>query len=129
MPVAALPWDVIRSRRSRTSGSVVKRKGRWTTTAYDKFIVDDIPLARYFDELGRDRVTEDGRPDPEFPGGMPEIYSTIGDILSGKKPGRESEEERIVAIPIGMAICDIALTHLIYETAVERNVGRRLNLM
>ena len=95
----------------------------------DKFIVDDIPLARYFDELGRDRVTEDGRPDPEFPGGMPEIYSTIGDILSGKKPGRESEEERIVAIPIGMAICDIALTHLIYETAVERNVGRRLNLM
>tara|TARA_Y100000310_G_C20410699_1_gene681830 strand:- start:92 stop:334 length:243 start_codon:yes stop_codon:yes gene_type:complete len=42
MPVAALPWDEIRSRRGRSSGVVVHRKGRWTTTAYDKFIVDDI---------------------------------------------------------------------------------------
>ena len=26
----------------------------------DKFIVDDIPLAKYFDEIGKDRLTEDG---------------------------------------------------------------------
>ena len=42
MPVAALPWDEIRSRRSRSSGVVVKRKGRWGTTAYDRFTIDDI---------------------------------------------------------------------------------------
>jgi ornithine cyclodeaminase/alanine dehydrogenase len=95
----------------------------------DKFVVDDIPLAQYFDEIGKHRLTEDGRPDPEFPGGLPEIYSTIGDIVSKKKTGRESDKERIIAIPIGMAICDIALTHLIYETAIEKNVGQRLNLM
>lgn len=95
----------------------------------DKFIVDDIPLAQYFDEIGRNRVTEEGRPDPEFPGGLPEIYSTIGDIVAMKKKGRESDQERIIAIPIGMAICDIALTDLIYRSAREKNVGRRLNLM
>ena len=95
----------------------------------DKFIVDDIPLAQYFDEIGKHRVTEDGRPDPEFPGGMPEVYSTIGDIVAGKKRGRESDTERIVATPIGMAICDIALTDLIYRTALEKDIGQRLNLM
>lgn len=95
----------------------------------DKFIVDDVALARYFDEIGRDRRTADGRPDPEFPGGMPDIYSTIGDVLSGKKRGRETDRERIVAIPIGMALCDVALAHEIYRTAREKDIGRRLHLM
>ncbi|MBI1954818.1 MAG: hypothetical protein HYS38_00320 [Acidobacteria bacterium] len=65
----------------------------------DKFVVDDIPLAEYFDRIGRDRVTADGTPDPEFPGGMPKVYATIGDIAAGKKPSRESDRERIIAIP------------------------------
>lgn len=95
----------------------------------DKFIVDDIPLAQYFDKIGQNRLTDDGKPDPEFPGGMPEIYSTIGDIVSGKKIGRANQKERIIAIPIGMAICDIALTHLVYEKACERGVGQKLRLM
>lgn len=95
----------------------------------DRFIVDDIPLAKYFDEIGKDRLTEDGRPDPEFPGGMPDVYSTIGDIVSGKKKGRESGKERIVATPLGMAICDVALAHLIYHSALEKGIGQRLNLM
>ena len=95
----------------------------------DKFIVDDIPLAEYFDRIGRDRVTADGTPDPEFPGGMPKVHSTIGDIAAGKKPGRESDRERIIAIPIGMAICDIAMTKLAYEKARQNNVGISLRLM
>ena len=94
----------------------------------DKFVVDDVALARYFDELGRDRTTADGRPDPEFPGGMPAIHATIGELVAGKKPGRESAAERIVAVPIGMAICDVALAHLAYHRAVERGVGTRFAL-
>ena len=94
----------------------------------DKFIVDDVALAEYFDKIGRDRLTADGQPDPEFPGGMPPIYATIGEIVEGKKPARDSAQERIVAIPIGMAICDIALAHLTYHTALERNVGKKFRL-
>ncbi|MEX0679236.1 MAG: ornithine cyclodeaminase family protein [Pirellulales bacterium] len=94
----------------------------------DKFIVDDVALAKYFDEIGRDRLTEDGQPDPEFPGGMPTIYATIGEIVTGKKPARASAAERIIAIPIGMAICDLALAHLAYGTARERQVGQQFRL-
>lgn len=95
----------------------------------DKFIVDDIPLAEYFEKIGRDRLTADGQPDPEFPGGLPPIYSTIGDIVAGKKPGRESDRERIIATPIGMGVCDIALTAVIYERARRANIGRSLRLI
>lgn len=94
----------------------------------DKFLVDDIPLAKYFDQIGQDRLTEDGRPDPEFPGGLPAIHATIGEILAAKKPGRESAVERIIATPIGMSICDIALAHLTYRTAVQSGVGQRFRL-
>jgi ornithine cyclodeaminase/alanine dehydrogenase len=94
----------------------------------DKFIVDDIALAKYFDEIGRDRKTADGRPDPEFPGGMPTIYATIGELVAGKKIGRDFDNERIIAIPIGMAICDVAVAHLIYHSALDRGIGQRFRL-
>lgn len=95
----------------------------------DKFVVDDVDLAEYFDRIGQDRVTEDGDPDPEFPGGMPEVYATIGEIVTGRLPGRESAEERIVATPIGMAICDVALAGLAYEVAIERGIGTRFRMV
>lgn len=94
----------------------------------DKFLVDDIALAMYFDEIGRDRKTADGKPDPEFPGGMPQIYATIGEVVAGTKPARQAPAERIITVPIGMAICDVALAHLAYHTAVARGVGQRFAL-
>jgi ornithine cyclodeaminase/alanine dehydrogenase len=96
--------------------------------AAEKFIVDDVALAEYFDRIGRDRLTADGRPDPEFPGGMPPVYATIGELVAGKKPGREAATERIIAVPIGMAICDVALAHLAYARALDRGIGQRFRL-
>jgi ornithine cyclodeaminase/alanine dehydrogenase len=95
----------------------------------DKFIVDDIALAEYFDRIGRDRKTEDGQPDPEFPGGLPAVYATIGEIVAGKKSGRDSNDERIIAIPIGMAICDLAVARLVYQTALAQGIGQRFRLV
>jgi ornithine cyclodeaminase/alanine dehydrogenase len=95
----------------------------------EKFIVDDVALAEYFDKIGRERRTADGQPDPEFPGGMPPIYATIGEIVVGRKPGRDSDQERIIATPIGMAICDIALAHLTYHKALAKNVGQIFRLV
>ena len=94
----------------------------------EKFIVDDVALAEYFDKISRDRRTADGQPDPEFPGGMPAIYGTIGEIVAGRKSPRDSDAERIIATPIGMAICDVALAHLIYHTALEKSVGQTFRL-
>lgn len=89
----------------------------------NKFIVDDIPLAEYFQKISIGRLNDRGEETPEFPGGIPPVYATIGEIVSGKKLARNSSEERIVAIPIGMAICDVALGDLVYRRAKERGVG------
>lgn len=94
----------------------------------DKFVVDDVELAEYFDRIGQDRVTEDGEPDPEFPGGMPAVYATIGELVSGDRPGRENPTERIVATPIGLAICDVALARLAFDVARERGIGTPFRL-
>ena len=94
----------------------------------DKFIVDDIPLAEYFQKISIGRKTESGEDCPEFPGGLPPVYSTIGDIVAGKKPARDHDAERIIAIPIGMAICDIALGHLTLGRAREKGLGQTFRL-
>lgn len=94
----------------------------------DKFIVDDVPLAEYFQKISIGRKNDRGEENEEFPGGIPVVYSTIGDIVAGKKAPRESNEERIIAIPIGMAICDISLGHAAYQLAKQRGAGLRFAL-
>ncbi|MBK8092763.1 MAG: ornithine cyclodeaminase family protein [Verrucomicrobiaceae bacterium] len=94
----------------------------------DKFIVDDVPLVEYFQKISLGRKNDRGEENPEFPGGIPPVYSTIGDIVAGKKGGRDHAQERIIAIPIGMAICDIALGHLTLTRAREKGVGQSFKL-
>jgi len=50
----------------------------------------------------------------------------LGEIVSGRKPGRESEEERTASINLGLALEDMATAILIYRKAVERGVGMQL---
>ncbi|MEW6732099.1 MAG: ornithine cyclodeaminase family protein [Acidobacteriota bacterium] len=83
----------------------------------DKFIVDDIPQAKHFETQG------------DFPGGMPAVYAELGDIIAEHKRGRELVQERILITPLGLAIEDIAIAKLIYETAIEHEVGIYLPLM
>ena len=94
----------------------------------DKFIVDDIPLAEYFQKISIGRLNDRGEENPEFAGGIPPVYATIGEIVAGLKPGRENDHERIIAIPIGMAICDIALGALVYQRAREKEIGQDFRL-
>lgn len=94
----------------------------------DKFIVDDIPLAEYFQKISIGRKNDRGEDNPEFPGGIPPVYSTIGDIVAGRKSPRDNPRERIVAIPIGLAICDIALGHAVLRHAREKGIGQSFAL-
>jgi alanine dehydrogenase len=54
------------------------------------------------------------------------LYAELPELLSGKKPGRESARERIFVRAIGLVNQDIALAHEIYRGAVEKNIGTRL---
>jgi ornithine cyclodeaminase len=54
------------------------------------------------------------------------IYAEIGEIVAGLKPGRTSEEERILFWHKGFAISDIVLGHLVYQKALEQGIGTLL---
>ena len=70
------------------------------------------------------RKTDRGEANPEYPGGMPPIHATIGDIVAGKKNARDSDSERI----IGMAICEISLGHLTLARTREKGIGQSFRL-
>jgi ornithine cyclodeaminase/alanine dehydrogenase-like protein (mu-crystallin family) len=58
----------------------------------------------------------------------PVPYADLGEIVCGKKPGRESEEERIISINLGLALEDMATAIIVYREAVEKGVGQQLSL-
>lgn len=47
-------------------------------------------------------------------------FAEIQDVLSGKKPGRENDEERILSYNIGLAIHDIVFASKLYEILREK---------
>lgn len=57
-----------------------------------------------------------------------EIYATLGELILGLKPGRESDGERILFVHQGMGVEDVAWAWHVYRTACERGLGRPLDL-
>ncbi len=54
------------------------------------------------------------------------VYGEIGEIVAGRKPGRERPDERILFWHKGFAISDIVVGNLAYQQAVKRGLGTRL---
>ena len=57
-----------------------------------------------------------------------EVYAEIGEIVAGRKPGRESLEEKIVYVPMGMGSEDVAVAHHVYRNALNRGRGEKFAL-
>jgi ornithine cyclodeaminase/alanine dehydrogenase-like protein (mu-crystallin family) len=55
-----------------------------------------------------------------------DVYGEIGEIVSGKKQGREREDEIILFIPHGMVTLDIAVATVVLELAEKKDIGRVL---
>ena len=92
--------------------------GREIQEGVDKVFVDD-------EKQFRDRyVTE-----PQAFAGEPRVTAELGKVLTGRAPGRESPEERILSLNVGMGVCDLALGDLIYREAGRQNKGTVLPLM
>lgn len=81
----------------------------------DKLVTDDISQMAYYRRAG-------------YFGETPEPYADLGEIAAGKKPGRESDSERTIAINLGLALDDIATAPLIYKLAKKKSVGTVLPL-
>jgi alanine dehydrogenase len=54
------------------------------------------------------------------------LYAEMGQIVAGLKPGRETEDERILFWHRGLSLSDIALGHALIEKAARLGIGQRL---
>jgi ornithine cyclodeaminase len=54
------------------------------------------------------------------------LYGEVGDIVSGKIPGRENEQEITFYESVGFAALDIAVAVEAYRKSLEANIGTRL---
>jgi len=57
-----------------------------------------------------------------------DIYSDIGTIVAGKKPGRESPEEITIFKSVGTAAADVSTALRAYKLAQKRRVGKSVSL-
>jgi ornithine cyclodeaminase/alanine dehydrogenase-like protein (mu-crystallin family) len=81
----------------------------------DKFCTDDVPQLHHYRDLG---YFQD----------IPAIHADLGELVTGRKAGRERPEERTMACNLGLALEDMAVAPLIYERALEKGIGTWLPL-
>jgi ornithine cyclodeaminase/alanine dehydrogenase-like protein (mu-crystallin family) len=99
-------------------GSAVDFDSYWTAEALnqmDKISTDDRAQFEYYRSVGYFQQT-------------PEPYADLGEIVIGSVPRREHEDERILAINLGLAIDDMAVAPEIYKRAIELGIGTKLPL-
>ncbi|MGB8952158.1 MAG: ornithine cyclodeaminase family protein [Candidatus Aminicenantales bacterium] len=81
----------------------------------DKLSTDDRTQFRYYRSIGYFKQT-------------PEPYADLGEIVVGLKPGRENDQERTMAVNLGLALEDMAVAPEIFRRAKERGLGTWLPL-
>jgi ornithine cyclodeaminase/alanine dehydrogenase-like protein (mu-crystallin family) len=81
----------------------------------DKFIVDSWEHCKRKSDL--ERMLREGFLSEK------DLYAELPELIAGRKPGRESERERIFMRAIGLVNQDIAIADWVYRRALEAGVG------
>jgi ornithine cyclodeaminase/alanine dehydrogenase len=81
----------------------------------DKFCTDDVPQLHHYRDIG---YFQD----------IPPIHADLGELVTGRKPGRQKSEERTMGCNLGLALDDMATAPLIYQRALENGIGTWLPL-
>jgi ornithine cyclodeaminase/alanine dehydrogenase len=76
----------------------------------DKFCADDLDQMMYYKKEGYFKQ-------------IPDVYAALGEIVCGQKAGREDDRERIISLNLGIALEDVAVGKLVYERALQLNLG------
>src|SRR5262245_31816119 len=90
------------------------------TDVMDKIVVDDWGQARA-GKFGAMRAHVDAGKLSEAT-----LHGELGQIVAGRKPGRESADETILFWHRGLSLSDIALGHAMLEKARRLGIGQRL---
>jgi alanine dehydrogenase len=91
------------------------------TDIMDKMVVDDwgqcrkgLPFGALRMHVDNDRLTQEN------------LHAELGQIVAGKRLGRESDDETILLWHRGLSITDIALGHALLVKAQKMGVGQKL---
>lgn len=57
-----------------------------------------------------------------------DLYANLGELVSGAKPGREHDDERIYFNAVGLAYVDVGIAIAMYERAREAGLGQDLQI-
>jgi ornithine cyclodeaminase/alanine dehydrogenase-like protein (mu-crystallin family) len=119
-PILLKPHGTIKAGwlRKGAFASLVDYDSFWDAPAFrevDKFCTDDVPQLEHYRHLG-------------YFQSIPPIHATVGELVCGKRPGRESATERTMTCNLGLALDDIATAPLVYQRAKERGLGTWLPL-
>lgn len=119
-PILKVPHAAIQAGwlKEGAFASLIDYDSYWTREALreaDKFCTDDIAQLEYVKSLGYFKD-------------IPQVYADLGELVSGRKPGRETSTERTIACNLGLALDDMATAPLVYQRALEKGVGTRLPL-
>lgn len=99
-------------------GSAVDFDSYWTgeaLTQMNRISTDDHAQFQYYKSVGYFQTT-------------PEPYADLGEIVAGLKPGRQSANERTLAMNLGLAMDDMAVAPEIYRRARVMGIGNQLSL-
>jgi ornithine cyclodeaminase/alanine dehydrogenase len=120
-PILRKPHETIRSGwlDEGAFASLVDFDSFWSRDALqqaDKWTTDHLgQYNQYRDEMG-------------YFQGCPEVYAELGELVTGKKKGRETPKERTFAVNLGVALEDMAVASMIFERAVQKKIGTWLPL-
>jgi ornithine cyclodeaminase/alanine dehydrogenase-like protein (mu-crystallin family) len=81
----------------------------------DLFSTDDLAQMEYYRSMGYFK-------------GMRTPYADLGEIVTGRKPGRTRADQRSMAMNLGLAIDDMAVAPEIYRRARQMGIGTWLPL-
>ncbi len=81
----------------------------------DKFCTDDLAQLDHYREAG-------------YFQNIPRVYADLGALATGRKPGRQTAQERTMACNLGLGAEDIVVAPLVYRRALEEGLGTWLPL-
>lgn len=119
-PILKDPEQIIESEwfKEGAFASPVDFDSYWKPAAMhlsDKYCTDDFDQLMHYKHIGYFKD-------------IPEIYADLGEIVAGKKSGRENDRERIISANLGLALDDIATGIILYERAKQKKIGIELPL-
>jgi ornithine cyclodeaminase/alanine dehydrogenase-like protein (mu-crystallin family) len=82
---------------------------------FDLIATDDLRQFGYYREAGHFQST-------------PTPYADLGEIVTGARPRRTSDEQRTMSINLGLALEDMVTAQRLYRMALDQGVGVTLPL-